>query len=302
MRVVSLVPSATELLAALDFDPVGVSHSCDFPPRVAELPTLTSTAIDHENRSSREIDEQVSSIDGAVYDLDTHRLSELDPDLVVTQSTCDICAVDSSAAVEAVRNSSLDATILALDPHTLDDVLTALLRVGKAVGKTMEATALRFQIHERINRVQSSVVDRDRPRTAVLDWTDPLILSGHWVRDLIELAGGDNSFQPDGRSTRTQWDALVEYDPERLVVAPCGFSRDRAVDAVSELAVRDGWNDLTAVREGHVYAVDGNALFNRPSLRLVDSLELLAGCIHPDTEFDVNESWVEQVSQQVQTP
>ncbi|ELZ84792.1 Fe3+-hydroxamate ABC transporter substrate-binding protein [Haloferax elongans ATCC BAA-1513] len=301
MRVVSLVPSATELLTAIGTDPIGISHSCDYPPRVTSQPTLTSTAIDHEDRSSREIDEQMSSIDGAAYDLDANRLDDLDPDLVVTQSTCDVCAVDSSDVFEAVRDRNLDAEILALDPHSLDDVLTALLQIGEAVGKTMDAATLRFEIHERINAVESRVVGLDSPRTAVLDWTDPLYRSGHWVRDLVELAGGDGSFQPNGRSEQIQWDALVEYDPERLVVAPCGFSRERAVDAVSTLAERDEWTELTAVKEGHVYAVDGNALFNRPGPRLVDSLEVLASCIHPELSTVVDDelaSRVENVAQQ----
>lgn len=281
MRVVSLIPSATELLAALGIDPVGVSHSCDHPPHVADRPRLTSTVIDYEDRSSGDIDEQMRSVDGAVYDLDADRLAALDPDLVVTQATCDVCAVDASEVYEAVDERDLDADVLALDPHSFDDVLADVRRVGAAVGRESEAESLLAGARRRVAAVETAVEGLDRPRTALLDWTDPLIRGGHWVGDMVSVAGGDDSFQPDGPSEPLRWDALLDYDPERLLVAPCGFSHERATDAVAELAAHPDWGSLAAVRSGHVYAVDGNALVNRPGPRLVDSLEVLAECIHP---------------------
>jgi iron complex transport system substrate-binding protein len=286
MRAVTLLPSATETLFALGVEPVGVSHSCDRPPAVRDLPTLTSTAVDHEDRSAADIDAQMRSVDGAVYDLDVDRLAALGPDLVVTQATCDVCAVDAGAVREAVASLDPAPELLTLDPHSFGDVLDDVTRLGEAVDRPDAAAALTDGLTARVERVREraadAVADEGRPRTAVLDWTDPPIRAGHWVRDMVEIAGGDPSFQPDGPSEPVAWDDVRAHDPETLVVAPCGFERDRAVDAVADLAGRPGWRDLAAVAHERVYAVDGNALFNRPSHRLVDSLEALFACLHPD--------------------
>ncbi|ELZ98140.1 Fe3+-hydroxamate ABC transporter substrate-binding protein [Haloferax mucosum ATCC BAA-1512] len=298
MRVVSLLPSATELLTALGVDPVGISHSCDYPPHVTDRPVLTSTDIDYEDQSSSDIDDQMQSVQGAVYDLDGDELESLDPDIVVTQATCDICAVDSSAVFETVESRSLDTDVLALDPHSFEDVLDDIVAVGAAVDKRAEAEALRVDAADRVADIRSrgGRLDRsERPRTAVLDWTDPLIRGGHWVRDMVRLAGGDESFQPEGASAPIRWETLLEYDPERLVVAPCGFDVERALEAVSELSHHPMWDDIAAVQSGHVYAVDGNALVNRPGPRLVDSLAVFADCIHPDSSSGEHDQWFERV-------
>lgn len=285
MRVASLLPSATEILFALGVEPVGVSHSCDRPSATREIPTLTSTVVDHEERSATGIDAQMRSVDGAVYDLDVGRLADLRPDLVVTQATCDVCAVDASEVRDAVASLDRAPAVLTLDPHSFADVLDDVVRVGEAVGREGAAAGLMEDLQARVERVREraaeAVAESGRPRTAVLDWTDPPIRAGHWVADMVETAGGDPSFQPDGASEPVAWDDLRTYDPEVLVVAPCGFERDRAVDALGDLADRPGWSDLTAVADGCVYAVDGNALFNRPSHRLVASLEALSACLHP---------------------
>ena len=286
MRVASLLPSATETLFALGVEPVGVSHSCDHPAAARDLPTLTSTVVDHEDRSAAEVDEQMREVDGAVYDLDEARLAALDPDLLVTQATCDVCAVDASEVRAAAARLDPAPDVLACDPHSFADALDDVVRIGEAVGETDAATALRADLRERVDavreRAERAVADEGRPRTAVLDWTDPPIRAGHWVRDMVAVAGGDPSFQPDGPSEPVAWDDVVAADPEALVVAPCGFDRDRAVDAVGDLATRPGFDDLSAVADGRAYAVDGNGLFNRPSHRLVDSLEALFACLHPD--------------------
>jgi len=286
MRVASLLPSATETLFALGVEPVGVSHSCDHPPAARELPTLTSTVVDYADRSAADIDEQMREVDGAVYDLDEERLAALDPDLLVTQATCDVCAVDASEVRAAAGRLDRAPDVLACDPHSFADALDDVVRIGEAVGAADAATALRADLRERVDavreRAERAVADGGRPRVAVLDWTDPPIRAGHWVRDMVEIAGGDPSFQPDGPSEPVAWDDVREFDPEALVVAPCGFDRDRAVEAVGDLAARPGFDDLSAVGDGRAYAVDGNGLFNRPSHRLVDSLEALFACLHPE--------------------
>ena len=286
MRVASLLPSATETLFALGVEPVGVSHSCDHPSAARGLPTLTSTVVDHADRSAADIDAQMGAVDGAVYDLDVDRLAALEPDLLVTQATCDVCAVDAGEVRAAAGRLDPAPDVLACDPHSFDDALNDVVRIGDAVGASDAAAALRAELSERVDavreRAELAVADEGRPRTAVLDWTDPPIRAGHWVRDMVELAGGDPSFQPDGPSEPVAWEAVREADPEVLVVAPCGFDRDRAVDAVGDLAERPGFDEIAAVADGRAYAVDGNALFNRPSHRLVDSLEALFACLYPE--------------------
>ncbi|GAA0547940.1 ABC transporter substrate-binding protein [Halorubrum ejinorense] len=286
MRVASLLPSATETLFALGVEPVGVSHSCDHPPAARELPRLTSTVVDHEDRSAADIDAQMRSVDGAVYDLDEDRLAAVEPDLLVTQATCDVCAVDASEVRAAADRLDPEPDVLACDPHSFADALDDVVRIGEAVGEEAAASELRAGLSERVDavreRAERAVADEGRPRTAVLDWTDPPIRAGHWVRDMVELAGGDPSFQPDGPSEPVAWEDVCARDPEALVVAPCGFDRQRAERAVDDLAERPGFDDLAAVANGRVYAVDGNGLFNRPSHRLVDSLEALFACLHPD--------------------
>ena len=299
MRVVTLLPSATETLFALGTEPVGVSHSCDHPPAARELPTLTSTVVDHAGRDAADIDAQMQSVDGAVYDLDVDRLAALDPDLVVTQATCDICAVDAGAVHEAVRTLGSEPGILTLDPHAFTDVLDDVTRIGTAVDRPDVAATLRAQLSDRVDRVREqarvAVEASGRPRVAVLDWTDPPIRAGHWVRDMVEIAGGDAAFQPDGASEPVAWHDLRAFDPEVLVVSPCGFDRDRAVTTVDDLSSRPGWETITAVEDDRVYAVDGNALFNRPSHRLVDSLEALFACVHPE-HADVSPSTIDSIA------
>lgn len=285
MRIVSLLPSCTEVLFALGVRPVGVSHSCDHPPSVAEIPTVTSTPVEYTGRSAGEIDAQMRSVDGAVYDLDVARVAELDPDVVVTQATCDVCAVDASQVRDAVARIGPDPEILTLDPHSFSEALGDIERVGRAVGRSEVAETLTAElaatVEEVDRRAEAAVASNGRPRTAVLDWTDPPLRAGHWVSEMITRAGGDAGFQPDGASEPVPWDVIGRYDPEVLVVAPCGFGHAQAGDAVDDLRAHEGWADMTAVETGRVYAVDGNALFNRPSHRLVESLQVLHWCLHP---------------------
>lgn len=286
MRIVSLLPSCSEILFALGSEPVGVSHSCDHPPAVNDIPTVTSTIVDHEDHSAGEIDAQMQSVNGAVYDLHLERLAALQPDLVVTQATCDVCAVDASQVHEAVTQIDAEPDVLTLDPHSFSDVLDDIQRIGDTIGDAEAARTLTTQLRARVkqieNRAETAVELNGRPRTAVLDWTDPPLRAGHWVNEMIERAGGDASFQPTGPSEPVRWETIRDYDPEILVVTPCGFERDRAIKAIDELREYEGWENVTAVENGAVYAVDGNALFNRPSHRLVESLSVLQRCIHPD--------------------
>ncbi|WP_276259354.1 ABC transporter substrate-binding protein [Haloglomus litoreum] len=287
MRVVSLLPSATEIVYALGVEPVGVSHECDHPPEAADLPSVVETHVDPD-ASSAEIDEQVAQAEraGGVYELDLETLERLDPDVVVSQGICDVCAVDRVLVREAVDELGLDCEVVTTDPHSLDDVLDDIERIGAALGREPQAADLVVDLRERAERVRARTTDipgPERPRVAVLDWLDPVMVAGHWMPELVEWAGGEYGMAEHGAESRPrEWTAVREYDPEVLVAAPCGFELDQTFDNLDDLTGREGFADLTAVRGERAYAMDGHHLVNRPGPRLVDTLEYLAWVVHPD--------------------
>lgn len=286
MRVVSLLPSATEIVYALGIEPVGVSHECDHPPEATEKPAVNRSRVDAE-ASSDEIDRQVlEAEDGeGVYDIDLDTLSRLDPDLVVSQGICDVCAVDSVLVRDAIDELDLDCEVLTTDPHSLGDMFDDTHRIGAATGTENRADELVSDLEARVEAVETATTDIDeRPRVAVLDWTNPVMVAGHWVPEMVAMAGGsDGLADPGGRSRPREWADIREYDPEVLVVAPCGFDLDQTMENLTDLTDREGWDELTAVREGRAYALDGHQYVNRPGPRLMDSLEHLAGLIHPES-------------------
>lgn len=294
-RIVTLLPGATELVYALGIEPVGVSHSCDYPPHVSDLPSITTTSIDSD-ASAAEIDQQVQDASGAVYDVDRSTLQSLDPDLIVTQATCEVCAVDASEVFTAVEALDLETEVVTLDPHSLADVFEALRRLGEVTGRDAVAEAIVTRLRGRIDRIRDRVPPRSDHRVTVLDWTVPPMVAGHWVHEMIDWAGGTyGPTVPGNPSIPTEWAEIRSFDPEILIVSPCGFELDRAVTAVGDLATRTGWENVTAVRENRVYAVDGSGYVNRPGPRLVDAFEALASCIHPDVHDDVDQEIVRQV-------
>ncbi|WP_049901097.1 cobalamin-binding protein [Halococcus agarilyticus] len=285
MRIVTLLPSATEIVYALGLEPVGTSHECDYPPEAAEKPAVNRSRVDVE-ASSAEIDSQVlEAEDGdGVYDIDLDTLDRLDPDLVVSQGICDVCAVDSVLVREAVDELDLDCEVLTTDPHSLGDVFADIQRIGDVTGTQKRADELVTDLEARVDAVAATAEEADeRPRVAVLDWTDPVMTAGHWVPEMVDLAGGSFGLAEPGDASRPrEWDAIREDDPEVLVVAPCGFDLDQTAENLADLTEREGWDDLTAVREGRAYALDGHQFMNRPGPRLVDSLEHLAALVHPE--------------------
>jgi iron complex transport system substrate-binding protein len=285
MNVVTLLPSATEIVTALGIDPVAVSHECDYPPRVADRPAVTAARIDADGASAT-VNEQVARAEQGegVYEIDCETLAAVDPDLVVTQGICDVCAVDRVLVADAIDTLGLDAEVLTTDPHTLADVLDDIERIGAALGRSGRAADLVAGLRERI-AAATVETSQDRPRTVVLDWMDPPMVAGHWIPGMIERAGGAYGLaDPGARSRPREWEAIRSYDPERLVVAPCGFDIDRTVAHLDELRDRPGWADLTAVDRDAVYVMDGDAHMNRPGPRLVDSLAALAAIVAPDRE------------------
>ena len=287
MRIVTLLPSATEIVYALGLEPVATSHECDWPPEAAGKPAVNRSRVDAD-ASAGEIDAQVLEAEdaGGVYDIDLAALERADPDLVVSQGICDVCAVDSVLVREAVAELGLDCEVLTTDPHSLEDVFEDVRRIGRATDREDRATEAVAALRERVERVRDRTADLaadERPRVAVLDWTDPVMTAGHWVPELVEWAGGAYGLANPGVASRPrEWAEIRGYDPEALVVAPCGFDLEQTFENLDDLDGREGWDDLTAVREGRAYAVDGHHYLNRPGPRLVDSLEHLAGLLHPD--------------------
>ena len=291
-RIASLISSATEMLYLLGLGPrvVGVSHECDWPPEIAQLPRLTRSLVESA-ASSQAIDEQVRSLAGeqsALYTIDVERLAELKPDLIVTQAQCDVCAVRYDDVVTAVRETpALEGTeILALNPSRLADVFADIRRIGEAAGVPQTSTEAVAKLESRIERVRAitdTLPVEARPRVACLEWIDPPMLAANWTPELVALAGGQAGLvEPGVHSTYADWEAIVRYDPEVVVIMPCGFDCPRAIEESQVLAAVAGWDSLAAVRREAVFAVDGNAYFNRSGPRLVDSVELLAHLFHPD--------------------
>jgi iron complex transport system substrate-binding protein len=287
MDVVSLLPSATEIVYALGIEPVGVSHECDYPKAATEKPAVNRSRVD-PTATSTEINEQVAAAEQneGVYEIDRETLAALDPDVVSSQGICDVCAVDEVRVRAAVDDLGIDAAVLTTDPHSLADVLTDIERIGDALDRTARAKELVATLEGRIDAVERGVDRSDRPDVAVLDWLDPVMVAGHWIPGMVDLAGGRYGLAERGaRSRPREFETLRSYDPDIIVAAPCGFDIEQTTANSTDLTDREGWAELTAVRNGDVYVMDGNHYVNRPGPRLVDTLEFLAGLVQPD-RFD----------------
>jgi iron complex transport system substrate-binding protein len=288
MRIVSLLPSATEIVCALGGADqlVGRSHECDFPPEAERLPVCSEP--DFTPGSSRAIDDHVQTMLRqalSIYRVHDDVIRDLRPDLIITQSQCAVCAV-SLRDVEQATCDWLDAgaRIVSLEPNGLDDVFADIVRVGEALGVPERARNLCAALRQRMRAIADRARDLTaHPTTACLEWLDPLIVSGNWMPDLVRMAGGINLFsRADFKSPRIAWDDLRAQDPEVIVLLPCGFSLERGLQDLPLLRALPGWEALRAVRAGRVYLTDGHQYFNRPGPRLVESLEMLAEMLHPD--------------------
>ena len=285
MRIVSLVPNGTEILFALGAGDmvVGVSHECDYPEEARRRPVLTGSAL-RPGMSAAEVDAAVSAQVGSgqsLYTLDEARIAELAPDVIVTQQLCPVCAVSTEQVDGAVRPLPRCPEVVSLDPRTLGDVFADIRRVGKITGRTSEAIALVTELERRLETVRAAVAQRPRPRVLALEWLDPPFAGGHWVPEMIGLAGGiDAIAQPGDHSERLTWDRIAAADPDVIVAMPCGFDEAGAREQVAAVADRPEWQSLRAVREGQVHAVDANGCFSRPGPRLVDGIERLAAIFH----------------------
>jgi iron complex transport system substrate-binding protein len=288
VRIVSLLPSATEIVCTLGLEQqlVGVTHECDYPPSVRALPKVTRTLIPVDAESG-EIDrlvvEQMRTA-RALYTLDVPMLEELRPDLIVTQALCGVCAVADREVRAAACTLPGQPRVVNLEPTSLAEVLSCVEQVAAAAGVADRSTEVIAQLQRRVDAVAARSASLDvRPRTMLLEWIDPPYTCGHWSPELVRLAGGVEGLGREGQpSRRAPWDEIVAWEPEALVIACCGFDVERTMRDVPILAAQPGWSELPCVRDDRVYVVDGSAYFSRPGPRLVDSLEILAHALHPD--------------------
>ncbi len=290
-RIVSLLSSATEIVCALGLERslLAVSHECDFPPSIANKPRATVSHID-SSRPSEEIDFEVKRRirEGLpLYGVDESLLRDIAPDLIVTQAQCDVCAIQYDDVLRIVSDSPelSHSKILALSPLSLADILQDVIRVGEAVGAPERAREYAAALDRRVQDVASLNRALDivrRPRVVCIEWVSPLMTAGNWTPELIDLAGGISGLaKAHEHSQYVSWQQIAEFDPEVLLIAPCGFDLQRSEQEAGSLPSLPGWKAVAAVQAGRVFVVDGNALLNRSGPRIVDSLELVAHLLHP---------------------
>ena len=282
MRIASLVPSATELLYALGLGDhvVGVTHECDYPPGAASKPHLTRSVIP-DGLGSAEIDAAVRDHVGSgrhLYELDERTLAGLEVDLIVTQAVCEVCAVSYDDVRAVAERLDTRPEVISLDPSTLDEVIADVTRLGEAAEASDSAAVLRSELECRLHTVREAVAGADRLRVLALEWLDPPFAGGHWVPEMIEVAGGTDPIGRRGEKSRTvSWDELAEAAADVVVAMPCGWDADRA-----RAEVLANGDRVDALGAGRVFAVDAAASFSRPGPRLVEGTELLAHLLHPD--------------------
>jgi iron complex transport system substrate-binding protein len=289
IRIVSLLPSATEIVCALGLEDalVGITHECDFPASVADKPRLTASRISHQTMSSAEIDHAVrSQLDGhgSIYDLDEEKLRSLRPDLIITQELCDVCAVSYKTVRQAARMSETDVRVVSLEPKTISDIFDNILAVGELTGKVAEAENIVSDSASTLGKLAEALNNIERrPRTLMLEWLEPAFAPGHWVPEQVAAAGGDPAFgQPGERSTVTTGQEIEAYAPEVIVLIPCGYYKEDILNALPRAKLPDCWPRLPAVKNDQVWAVDATSYFSRPGPRVVEGAEILGRILHPE--------------------
>jgi iron complex transport system substrate-binding protein len=286
-RIVSLLPSATEIVCALGLEDalVGITHECDYPLTVTGKPRLTASRISHETMTSAEIDHAVrSQLDGhgSIYELDEERMRHLRPTLILTQELCDVCAVSYKTVERAARMFEEGVRVVSLEPNTIEDIFSNIRMVGELTGREKEADEVVNQLGARLTLVSAALENvGKRPRTLMLEWLEPTFAPGHWVPEQVRIAGGDHAFGRAGQPSVTTTAAEIrDYAPEVIVLIPCGYYKEDILRQLPHTRLPEGWAELPAVLEGEVWAVDATSYFSRPGPRVVDGVEILARILH----------------------
>ena len=288
MKIVSFLPSSTEIVYALGLEDqlVGVTRECDYPDEVKTKPVVVQSAVDHRGLSPKQIDEVVSralKTHQSLYVVNEELLRDLAPDLILTQDLCQVCAPSGDEIGRVMKFFPTPPKVIWLSPNCLADIFENLSEVGKATGREDRANQLVHQLQVRIQVVKDRLLPvAERPRVFCMEWFSPPYNAGHWMPELVEMAGGDDAIGQKGKdSKRIAWEQVLEYDPEVLILTPCGYDLNGTIAQVHLLARYPDWKQLTAVRENRIYAVDANSYFARPGPRVVDGIELLAALFHP---------------------
>ena len=287
-RIVSLLASGTEIVDALGLGEclVGISHECDHPPHLLDRPRVSRPRFDPEALSSGEIDaavRQAMDEHGSVYEVDAAVLEKLQPDIVITQAVCDVCAVPTDGVREVLGARGIEADVVSLDAHTIDDILASVTQVARAAGSPDTAREAGGSLRRRLDAVRAAVRDAVAPRVLGIEWFDPPFAPGHWVPEMIELAGGRNLAGEAGQPSReVSWDEMGDLDPDALLLMPCGYGLDASRADADAHAERLGKVAPRAISEGRAWVVDASSYFNRSGPRFVTGVEILGGLLHPD--------------------
>ena len=289
MRIVSLLPSTTEIVCSLGMEEhlVGRSHECDYPASITSLPVLTKPKY-ITNGKSRDIDKQVKSLlekGLSVYEVDAELLAELKPDVILTQDHCEVCAVSLPEVEAAVKNwtGNQKTQVVSVSPTDLNGIYQSILKIGEALQKKLKAQNLVEEMKERLDIIRSTVSGKVRKKVVSIEWIDPLMTAGNWIPELVEIAGGDHLLaEPGEHSPWIGWKDVLEADPDLIVIMPCGYNFEQTAEELPLLTSRDEWSELKAVKEKNVYLLEGNQYFNRPGPRIFESTRILAEILHPD--------------------
>lgn len=289
MKIVSLLPSATEIVCALGLEKnlVAVTHECDFPPLVAEKPHLTKSKISHERMTSAEIDHAVrSQLDGhgSIYDLDETLLAELQPDLIITQELCDVCAVSYKIVEKAARILTADAKVISLEPNTIADIFSNIKTIGELCGVSKRADETIEKLNAKLDKIRRRAEKAEnRPRVFMLEWLEPPFAPGHWVPEQVEIAGGKCLLGEAGkRSVTTTFEKIAESAPEILVLIPCGYYTSDILRQLPNTLFPESFAHIPAIENNQVWALDATSYFSRPAPRVVDGAEILSKILHPE--------------------
>ena len=292
-RIVTFLPSATELIYSLGADDklFGVTHECNYPSGAKTKPRVISSVFDPASMSSKQIDDKICQLmtDGKeIYNLNRENLLNAKPDLIISQNICEVCSAHTEHVKIAVDMLEKKPEVYTMDPHGVDEILVSIMDISKMIGKEKEGNDLVDSLSKRLGFVKSKTFE-ERPKVVAIEWVDPFFTSGHWIPEMIESAGGENLISTEKMPSRKmKLEEIQEVNPDIIVMMPCGFDVKRTISEYnSVLAENPDWNELKAVKENNVYAVDANSYFSKPSLRTITGIEVLAKIIHPDVFGDL---------------
>lgn len=292
-RIVTFLPSATELIYSLGADDklFGVTHECNYPSGAKTKPRVINSVFDPASMSSKQIDDKICQLmtDGKeIYNLNKENLLNAKPDLIISQNICEVCSAHTEHVKKAMEILEKKPEVYTMDPHDVNEILVSIKDISKMIGKEKEGNNLVDSLSKRLEFVKSKMFE-ERPRVVAIEWMDPFFTSGHWIPEMIEAAGGENLISTEKMPSRKmKLGEIKEVNPDIIVMMPCGFDVKRTISEYNNvLAKNTDWNELEAVKENSVYAVDANSYFSKPSLRTITGIEVLASIIHPDVFDDL---------------